>query len=148
MLLTNENEELEGIGPLLGEGLVAWKTVLLEPGWPYYLVRFSTKEEDAWKVNTFLIASEVDLGFFCVSVENDNARRIEDITQLVTRTSCAQQSCELSKIGEIWEGEERLEGETGGTTVLLLDSKGRSIGSDPRSLAEVRIRAKLFPIQD
>lgn len=148
MLLTNESEELEGIGPLLGEGLVAWKTVLLEPGWPYYLVRFSTKEEDAWKVNTFLVGSEVDLGFFCVSVENDNARRIEDITQLVTRTSSAQQSCELSKIGEIWEGEERLEGETGGTTVLLLDSNGRSIGSDRRSLAEVRIRAKLFPIQD
>jgi hypothetical protein len=148
MLLTKENEELEGIAPLLGKGLRAWKTVLLEPGWPYYLVRFSTKEEDAWNLNTFLFASEVDLGLFCVSIKNDNVRRIEDITQLVTRRSSAQQSCELSKIGEIWEGEERLEGETGSTTVLLLDSNGRSIGSDSRSTDEVKIRAKLFPIND
>jgi hypothetical protein len=148
MLLTKESEELEGIGPLLGDGLLAWKTVLLEPDWPYYLVRLSTNQGDAWKVNTFLVASEVDLGGLCVSVANDNARRIEDITQLVTSTSGAQQSCELSKIGEIWEGEERLEGETGSTTVLLLDLNGRSIGSDPRSVDEVRIRAKLFPRPD
>lgn len=148
MLLTKESEELEGIGPLLGDGLLAWKTVLLEPGWPYYIVRLSTKQGDSWKVNTFLVASEIDLGGFCVSVGNDNLRRIEDITQLVTRTSNAQQSCELAKVREIWEGEEPLEGETGATTVLLLDNNGKSIGSDPRTVDEVRIRAKLFPRHD
>ena len=45
MLLTKEDEELEGIGPLLGNGLLVWKTVLLEPNIPYYLVRISIKKE-------------------------------------------------------------------------------------------------------
>lgn len=146
MLLTKDKEELEGIGPLFGDGLRAWKTVLLEPDWPYYLVRFSTKTGDDWKVNTFLVASEVDLAGFCYSVANNDVRRIEEITQLVTCRSDAQQSWELSRVVEIWEGEEPLEGETGSTTVLLLDNNGKSIGSDSRLVEEIRIRSKCFPI--
>jgi hypothetical protein len=146
MLLTKNNEELNGIGPLLGIGLRAWKTVLLEPNWPYYLVRFSTKTgEDDWTVNAFLVANEIDLAGFCYSVQTNNAQRIEEITQIMTRGSNAQQYWELSKIAEIWEGEVPLEHETGGTTILLMDSNGKSIGSDPRSLGQIRIRSKCFP---
>ena len=146
LLLTKDGEELDEIGPLVGIGLRAWKTVLLDPSWPYYLVQFSTKDGDDWKGNTFFVASEVDLAGFCYSVANDDARRIEEITQLVTRRSNAQQSWQLSTIGEIWEGEEPLEGETGATTVLLLDINGKSIGSDSRSIEEIKIRSKCFPI--
>lgn len=141
-----DKEKLDGIGALFGIGLNAWKTVLLDPNWAYYLVLYSTKDGDNWKGNAFLVASEVDLAGFCCSISNNNDQRIDEITQLVTRRSNTQQYWELSKVGEIWEGEEPLEGETGATTVLLMDSNGKSIGSDPRSLDEIRIRSKCFPI--
>jgi hypothetical protein len=148
LLVTKDEEELDRIGPLLGDGLRAWKKVFIDPSWPYYLVQFSTKEGNDWKSYTFFSASEVDLAGFCYSVANNATQRIEEITQLVIRRSNAQQSSELSTIGEIWEGEEALEGETGGTTVLLLDNKGKSIGSDPRSVENIRIRAKCYPISE
>lgn len=147
-LLTRDEEELDGIGSLFGTGLRAWKTVLLDPNLPHYFVRFSTKNGDDWQSNTFFVASEVELAGFCYSVANDDALRIDEIMQLVRGTSNAQQFWQLSKIGEIWEGEEPLECETGGTTVLLLDSNGKSIGSDSRSLEEIRIRGKCFSINE
>ena len=148
MLLTRNEDEIPGIGPLVGDGLRAWNTVLLQPDCPFYVVRFSIKDLDEWKVNMFLVASEIRLAGFCYSVAKDHLRRIEDVTQLVTRGSVTQQSCELTKIGEIWEAEEPLDGETGCTTVLLLNDNGKSVGSDSRSLDEVKIRSKCFPIKE
>ena len=148
MLLTRNEDEIPGIGPLVGDGLHAWNTVLLQPDCPFYVVRFSIKDLDEWKVNMFLVANEIRLAGFCYSVAKDHLRRIEDVTQLVTRGSVTQQSCELTKIGEIWEAEEPLDGETGCTTVLLLNDNGKSVGSDSRSLDEVKIRSKCFPIKE
>ncbi len=147
MLLTRNEDEIPGIARLVGDGFHAWGTVLMQPDCPFYIVRFSIKDMDEWKVNMFLVASEVKLAGFCYSVAKDHLRRIEDITQLVTRGSIAEQSCELTKIGEIWEAEEPLDGETGSTTVLLLNYNGKSVGSDSRSLDEVKVRAKCFPMK-
>lgn len=148
MLLTRDEDEIPGISTLVGDGLRAWDTVLLQPNCPFYIVRFSIKEQDKWKVNMFLVASEIKLASFCYSVAKDHLRRIEDITQLVTRGSVTEQSCELTKISEIWEAEEPLEGETGYTTVLLLDDNGKSVGGDSRSLGEVKIRSRCFPVKE
>ena len=151
MLSTIDNKELPGISQLLGPGIHNWKEVVLELSGPYYLVNMSLRESSSWLEQTILLGGEFDLACFCVDASHEPHRRVVSIMQLSWRSGEEQPAWNLTKIAEIWEGEEYNpdddpeERETGHTAIVLKGENGEPVGMERQSRKPVELHTRIFP---
>lgn len=151
MLSTADNKELPGISQLLGSGIHNWKEVVLELAGPFYLVNMSLRESSSWLEQTILLGGEFDLACFCVDASQEPHRRVVSITQLSWCSGQEQPAWNLTKIAEVWEGEEYNpnddpeERETGYTAIVLKGENGEPVGMERQSGNPVELHTRIFP---
>lgn len=139
VFLTHKRDELSGLAGIFGSDLQLWRTVVLELCVPYYLVRFSTREGQAWLTQTSLLSSENEVAAACAKAAEDEDQRIDDITILWPPRN--HTSWKLTRIAEVWKGIEPRVGQT----IVLLGEDTRRIGTKGRPPATAELKERLFP---